>query len=655
MSTINDESFPPTKRLKTASSPSDQRCSTEVSEQDLSPIHPTIVTHTGLWKVSSDENKSILYRVPVSFSSFETNVTVKVLGLNLNGTIYDSALQYPQALEDFELYNQNVISKLKEAHDDSYTLILFINDGRIRSNSQGKSAGKLKNLVEFIADRLSDSIPLFAFVSTMTKSGMHKPNPRLWREAQNILNVEFDNKTSLFVGGKINIEKPVDDTSDNDSDCHEIQIIKGDDEEFARLLGIKFQTPWSFFGKSTKNVRMEQKEQMMNSIMLPYIKPPDYALEHRCALRSQLLEGPLLLLLVGSQGSGKSFFANDLVSKSTPCHWKHFSQDTIRNGSSGTRQAVEDATRIALRSGYSVVVDRMHLDEGQRAYFVQIAKALNVPVHALVFKTSKSKIQQRVETRSNHAVMGKKGAILASQSYDRLSMPGYDEGFHLISCTKSEEGVSRFVNLYRRVFSPQVEIVEEDKIDFLPNFNLEGKIQFPMLSLGTYEMKKNITEKAVGSAILLGFEAIDTAPTYNNEKEIGQQLQLKENIKCIVKIPKRATSREQVLLELKSSLEKLGRKTADLLLLHWPSDVFAKDKVEEVWNAMEECVESGQARALGVCNFNIDALRFLLTKCKRILPAVNQVERHPHLPQWELIDFCDQNDIILQAYSPLGR
>ena len=313
MSTINDESFPPTKRLKTASSPSDQRCSTEVSEQDLSPIHPTIVTHTGLWKVSSDENKSILYRVPVSFSSFETNVTVKVLGLNLNGTIYDSALQYPQALEDFELYNQNVISKLKEAHDDSYTLILFINDGRIRSNSQGKSAGKLKNLVEFIADRLSDSIPLFAFVSTMTKSGMHKPNPRLWREAQNILNVEFDNKTSLFVGGKINIEKPVDDTSDNDSDCHEIQIIKGDDEEFARLLGIKFQTPWSFFGKSTKNKRAEQKEEMMNTVMLPYIKPPDYAIEHRRALRSQLLEGPLLLLTSGPQGSGKTHFANNLT------------------------------------------------------------------------------------------------------------------------------------------------------------------------------------------------------------------------------------------------------------------------------------------------------------------------------------------------------
>ena len=654
MSTINDESFSPIKRLKTASSPSDQRCSTVVSEQDLSPIHPKIVTHTGVWKVSTDENKSILYRVPVSFS-FETNASVKVLGLNLNGTIYDSALQYPQALEDFELYNQNVIPKLKEAHDDSYTLILFINDGRIRSNSHGKSSEKLKNLVEYVADRLSVSIPLFAFVSTMKKSGMHKPNPKLWREAQKILNVEFDQKTSLFVGGKINIEKPVDDASGNDSDCHEIQIIKGDDEEFARLLGIKFQTPWSFFGKSTKNTRSEKKEEMMNTMMFPYIKPPDYAIEHRRALRSQLLEGPLLLLTIGPQGSGKSFFANDLISKSTPCHWKHFSQDTIRNGRSGTRQAVEDVTRIALRSGYSVIVDRMHLDEGQRAYFVQIAKALNVPVHALVFKTSKSKIQQRVETRSNHAVMGKEGVILASQSYDRLSMPGYDEGFHLISCTKSEEGVSRFVDLYRRVLSPQVEIIEEDKTDFLRNFNLEGDIHFPMLSLGTYEMNKHVTEKAVRSAILLGFEAIDTAPTYNNEKEIGQQLQLKENIKCIVKIPKRATSREQVLSELKSSLDKLGRKTADLLLLHWPSDVFAKDKVDEVWNAMEECVESGQARALGVCNFSIDALRFLLAKCKRIFPAVNQVERHPLLPQWELIDFCDQNDIILQAYSPLGR
>ena len=160
-------------------------------------------------------------------------------------------------------------------------------------------------------------------------------------------------------------------------------------------------------------------------------------------------------------------------------------------------------------------------------------------------------------------------------------------------------------------------------------------------------------QAVVSRAIALGFGAVDTAPTYKNEDKVGEG-ELDPTSIVIVKVPKGATYAAQVRQELTESLSKLKRKHADLLLLHWPTDVIASDSLKEVWGEMETCHTQGLVRALGVCNFNVQALLLLLSQCS-IRPVVNQVERHPLLPQWGLVDLCAQHDILLQAHSPLGQ
>lgn len=672
--------------------------------QTFSPIHPKIVHQTGVWNVSND-NK-IIYRIPslsTTMKKKNNNSTLKVLGLDMNRTIYDSVKQYPQNLQDYEIYNNDTITKLKKAYEkDNFTLILFINEGRIRSASNGKTAQKVKQLIEYIADQLNNSpssegVPLYALISTQKHSGLHKPNTDLWKKAEQILGMSFDKETSLFVGDGINREVEVERENNNEEEGKEnksnfpppvYEIIKGEDEEFASNIGIRFQTPWDFFGTSNKKLRFEQNILISKSSMIPYSEPPSYALQERRDLRSKLLEGPILLLLCGAQGSGKSFFCEELL-KTISCgqlpgkevenplivNWKHYSQDTICNGTPGTRQDVENMTTLALEEGYNVVVDRMHLNQEQRSHFLELAKRVdnNIHVHILVFNTSKETIKERVKNRVNHIVKGKRGADLAVQSFNNLEMPIYEEGFQLISCTKSETGVERYVEMYRHVANSQKlkssVCVKNNNTSTrrmtLPSaIKIKKNLEMPSVTLGTYKMNKSVTRQIIQEAFKLGFRGVDTAPTYNNETEIGEALALvgvdnsneqNRSSFCTVKVPKRATSKEQVLSELNTSLQKLEISKADLLLLHWPSDVISMNTLEEVWKAMEQCVGEDKASSLGVCNFNINALRLLLPKCDKYFPVVNQVERHIRLPQWELINFCDQHDILVQAHSTLGQ
>jgi len=160
--------------------------------------------------------------------------------------------------------------------------------------------------------------------------------------------------------------------------------------------------------------------------------------------------------------------------------------------------------------------------------------------------------------------------------------------------------------------------------------------------------------------LALGFCSIDTAPTYKNEDKVGEALKNSSNssrgddgIFLIAKVPKRATDAEQVREEFEKTLKELDRDSVDLLLLHWPSDVIARNTLQQVWACMEGFVREKRCRALGVCNFNEGALMKLL-RCCTIPPVLNQVERHPLLPQFALLDFCARHNIWVQAHTPLG-
>ncbi|KAJ1632935.1 2,5-diketo-D-gluconic acid reductase A-like protein, partial [Pavlovales sp. CCMP2436] len=149
-----------------------------------------------------------------------------------------------------------------------------------------------------------------------------------------------------------------------------------------------------------------------------------------------------------------------------------------------------------------------------------------------------------------------------------------------------------------------------------------------------------------------GCVAVDTAPTYKNEAAVGRALALWPAAFVpfvIAKVPKAVTDPAQVRPTLLKSLGLLGVQCADLLLLHWPSDVVEAGTLTSVWGAMQALVAEGLARGVGVCNFTIGALELLPSP-----PLLVQVERHPLLPQWELAHYCAARGIVLQAHMPLG-
>lgn len=563
----------------------------------------------------------------------------KVAALDLDGTLLVWRIAgWPSRYEHYELWNSTVIPKLQRLYDqDGYKLVIFSNQGAIRGAFSGKKATFVKSLIEWLASTLQR--PLHVVMSTNSKIGYHKPSPGMWSICEEECNrgLQFDIANSWYVGDSVGIDDPQG----------------GVDERFAQNVGtargqlLAFFEPQAYFGPSHAELR-----QKSTCTLHEYEPPPPSSLDERVALTGGYLQGPILLLLVGVQGSGKSTFCAELADDpDSKQRWVHLSQDTISQGKPGKRHQVEEATRQALREGKSVVVDRTHLTEEQRSYFIEIGKDINVKIHAVLLQPPKNVIEKRVRERVNHpgGVEGDKGVRIALASLMNIVIPTYHEGFDLINSAGTDAAIVRLSTLYRLVSKSGA-----DKSLRLPSsFSLSNGTAIPSITLGTMGIGKRKAQEVVAKATHLGWKAVDTAPTYKNEVEVGRGL-IDTDTLVIVKIPKSATTPDQVLEALSSSLSNLGRSRADLLLLHWPCDVIATGTLQSVWQEMERCLSEGRCQALGVCNFSINALRQLIPLC-RVQPSVNQIERHPLLPQVELVQFCASHDILVQAHTALGQ
>eukprot|EP00565_Helicotheca_tamesis_P006976 CAMPEP_0185730186 /NCGR_PEP_ID=MMETSP1171-20130828/8789_1 /TAXON_ID=374046 /ORGANISM="Helicotheca tamensis, Strain CCMP826" /LENGTH=317 /DNA_ID=CAMNT_0028399187 /DNA_START=88 /DNA_END=1041 /DNA_ORIENTATION=- len=210
----------------------------------------------------------------------------------------------------------------------------------------------------------------------------------------------------------------------------------------------------------------------------------------------------------------------------------------------------------------------------------------------------------------------------------------------------------------------------------------------PMIGLGTMSLNgPDIVGPAIQSAISLGYKRIDCAPVYFNEEHIGDALQnefnkgsiKREGLFLTSKLASPFHKREHVEPALRKTLSDLRVDYLDLFLIHWPvafhpvpidfsmrgwADESADDSdggknidpsvtVKETWTAMEDLVEKGLVRNIGVSNFPVALLHELMAGGK-IKPAVNQVEIHPYLQQQKLIDYCKARGVHVQAYSPMG-
>ena len=200
--------------------------------------------------------------------------------------------------------------------------------------------------------------------------------------------------------------------------------------------------------------------------------------------------------------------------------------------------------------------------------------------------------------------------------------------------------------------------------------------KMPAFGLGTWKSEPGEVYNAVKTAIKNGYRHIDCAPIYGNEKEIGQALTecfeeslvSREELWITSKLWNTQHLKADVIPALEQTLSDLQLDYLDLYLIHWPvalkqgvgfpqsaEDFLTPDEapIPETWKAMEEALEKGLTRHIGVSNFGIKRLKSLLNEAVHA-PEMNQVESHPYLQQQELLDFCQAQGIHLTAYSPLG-
>lgn len=184
---------------------------------------------------------------------------------------------------------------------------------------------------------------------------------------------------------------------------------------------------------------------------------------------------------------------------------------------------------------------------------------------------------------------------------------------------------------------------------------LHNGVKMPRLGLGVFKVSEGEeVVESVKAAIRNGYISIDTAAIYKNEEGVGQAIKesgiAREELFVTSKVWNSDQGYETTLQAFETSLNLLGLDYLDLYLIHWPG----VDKYKDTWKALEKLYKDGRVRAIGVSNFQIHHLQDLLSDCD-IKPMVNQVEFHPHLTQKELLAFCKNEGIQIEAWSPLKR
>ncbi|TCK64625.1 diketogulonate reductase-like aldo/keto reductase [Curtobacterium sp. PhB136] len=178
----------------------------------------------------------------------------------------------------------------------------------------------------------------------------------------------------------------------------------------------------------------------------------------------------------------------------------------------------------------------------------------------------------------------------------------------------------------------------------------------PAIGFGVYKVDDAEAAVAVGTALDAGYRHVDTAEMYGNETGVGKAIRAsgldRDDVFVTTKVWNTNQGRDETLRAFDASLDRLGLDAVDLYLIHWPAA--ANDRYVDTWRALVELRESGRARSVGVSNFQVPHLERIIAETGQV-PAVNQVERHPWLPQRELIDFHRRHDIVTEAWSPLGR
>jgi 2,5-diketo-D-gluconate reductase A len=190
----------------------------------------------------------------------------------------------------------------------------------------------------------------------------------------------------------------------------------------------------------------------------------------------------------------------------------------------------------------------------------------------------------------------------------------------------------------------------------VPNITLNNGVEIPQFGFGVFQVDPATTADTVTAALEAGYRHIDTAQMYKNEEGVGQAIARsglgRDELFVTTKLNNDKHGHDEAIRALDTSLQKLGLDHVDLFLIHWPRP--SEDRYVETWKGFEKIASDGTARAIGVSNFQVPHLERLAAETGTV-PAVNQIELHPHLSQDELRAYHREHGIATEAWSPIAK
>lgn len=188
-----------------------------------------------------------------------------------------------------------------------------------------------------------------------------------------------------------------------------------------------------------------------------------------------------------------------------------------------------------------------------------------------------------------------------------------------------------------------------------PSLPLGEQLTIPQLGFGVWQIENDKVVDAVSHALSVGYRLIDTAQGYDNEQGVGEAIRdsavPRSEIFLTSKLRTKAQGKDGALRGVQESLDALGVDYLDLMLIHWPTP--SHNKYVETWQGLIQAREDGLVRAIGVSNFTQAQLERIIDETG-IVPAVDQIETHPHFQQKEMLPYLAGRGIHHESYSPLG-
>lgn len=195
---------------------------------------------------------------------------------------------------------------------------------------------------------------------------------------------------------------------------------------------------------------------------------------------------------------------------------------------------------------------------------------------------------------------------------------------------------------------------------------LNNGVKIPQLGLGTWFIDNDKAAQTVREAVKIGYRHIDTAQAYGNEEGVGEGVRTcnipRKELFVVSKVAAEHKTYEEAAAGITKTLEKMGLDYLDMMIIHSPQPWVKVNQCEDryvegnraAWRALEDAYQAGKLRAIGVSNFQIEDIESLL-ETARIKPMVNQILLHISNTPMELVKYCQKNDIVVEAYSPIAH